>query len=253
MPGSANFVGEFFILNGVFKAKIVYRARRRRRRRAGRRLHAAPLPALDAQPARPEGAESRDMTLRDAARARPARRRDPRRSALYPQFVLRADAERPASCDQRRRRRAPATASRRGGADDRAAPRSRARHRLRRPVAAHRARRRGLRRAAGRAARGRARPQRWCPPLCALRRRSPPPSGCRSGGSDEPTSSSRARCASTTSRSRSFLSSTRPASSRSLLSLRDPGGRAGRPRRVLRAAARLGPRAWSCWPGRRTW
>ena len=30
MPGSANFVGEFLILLGVFKAKIVYRDRRLR-------------------------------------------------------------------------------------------------------------------------------------------------------------------------------------------------------------------------------
>ena len=37
MPGSANFVGEFFILNGVFQAKIVVRPDRRDRRRDGRR------------------------------------------------------------------------------------------------------------------------------------------------------------------------------------------------------------------------
>ena len=52
MPGSANFVGEFLILTGVFKSKIVFAIVAERRRRAGRRLHDPPVPALDAQPAR---------------------------------------------------------------------------------------------------------------------------------------------------------------------------------------------------------
>ena len=52
MPGSANFVGEFLILTGVLKAKIVYAIVAGRRRRARGRLHDPPLPALDAQPAR---------------------------------------------------------------------------------------------------------------------------------------------------------------------------------------------------------
>ena len=54
-PGSANFIGEFYILIGVFQAKIVDRVRRLHRRRAGRRLRAAPLPPRDAQPRRPDG------------------------------------------------------------------------------------------------------------------------------------------------------------------------------------------------------
>ena len=50
MPGSANFIGEFFILNGVFQEKIVVRPDRASPDRDGRLLRAAPLPARDAQP-----------------------------------------------------------------------------------------------------------------------------------------------------------------------------------------------------------
>ena len=60
MPGSANFVGEFLILTGVFKAKIVYAIVAGDRRRARRRLHDPPLPALDAQPARAGSRVARD-------------------------------------------------------------------------------------------------------------------------------------------------------------------------------------------------
>ena len=50
MPGSANFIGEFYILNGLFQAKIVFAFVAISRRRDVRLLRAAPLPARDAQP-----------------------------------------------------------------------------------------------------------------------------------------------------------------------------------------------------------
>ena len=55
MPGSANFVGEFLILFGVFEAEDRHRARRVHRRRAGERLHAADVHPRDAQPGRTRG------------------------------------------------------------------------------------------------------------------------------------------------------------------------------------------------------
>ena len=51
MPGSANFVGEFLILLGVFNAKLVIAIIAFDRRRAGLRLHAAHVHPHDAQPA----------------------------------------------------------------------------------------------------------------------------------------------------------------------------------------------------------
>ena len=50
MPGSANFIGEFYILNALLPGEDRLRVRRRRRGRAGRLLRAAPLPAHDARP-----------------------------------------------------------------------------------------------------------------------------------------------------------------------------------------------------------
>ena len=50
MPGSANFIGEFYILNGLFQAKIVFAFIAISRRRDVGLLRAAPLPADDAQP-----------------------------------------------------------------------------------------------------------------------------------------------------------------------------------------------------------
>ena len=55
MPGSSNFVGEFLILLGVFKAEDRDRDRRVHRRRDGERLHAAAVHPRDAQPARARG------------------------------------------------------------------------------------------------------------------------------------------------------------------------------------------------------
>ena len=72
MPGSANFVGEFLILLGVFQTKIGVRDRRLRRRRAGRGLHAARLHPRDAQPRRAERRLARAALAR-RRRARPAR------------------------------------------------------------------------------------------------------------------------------------------------------------------------------------
>ena len=66
MPGSANFIGEFFILNGVFQAKIAMRLRRRDRDRARRLLRDPPLPAHDARaPARGRRV-ARDLAARGA-------------------------------------------------------------------------------------------------------------------------------------------------------------------------------------------
>ncbi len=61
MPGSANFVGEFLILLGVFKAKLVDRHHRLQRRRDGKRVRAAPVHPRDAQP-RPR--RRRDLRVR---------------------------------------------------------------------------------------------------------------------------------------------------------------------------------------------
>ena len=60
MPGSANFIGEFYILIGVFQAKIVYAFVAVDRGRAGGLLRDPPLPAHDAQPARRERRLARD-------------------------------------------------------------------------------------------------------------------------------------------------------------------------------------------------
>ena len=86
MPGSANFVGEFLILTGIFKAKIVYAivagagivlAAVYMIRLYQRSMH-NPLAA---------GAESREMSLRDAAVILPVVAVI-LFLALYPQFIL---------------------------------------------------------------------------------------------------------------------------------------------------------------------
>ena len=88
MPGSANFIGEFLILTGVFKAKIVYAIVAG----AGVVLAAVYMIRLYQRsmhnPLAP-GAESREMSVADGARAGADRGRDPC-LALYPQFVLHA-------------------------------------------------------------------------------------------------------------------------------------------------------------------
>ena len=100
IPGSSNFAGEFYILNGVFQSKIVLRARRRDRRRARRLLQPADVPEGDAQPAPRERRIARD---RDPGRrrARAARGADHR-----PGAVARADPRpRPGRGDREGRRR----------------------------------------------------------------------------------------------------------------------------------------------------
>ena len=87
MPGSANFVGEFLILLGVFDAKIVDRDRRLRRRRAGSRLRAAAVHPRDAQPRRAGGRVARDRASpTGSCSCRSCSRSS--RSALYPQLAL---------------------------------------------------------------------------------------------------------------------------------------------------------------------
>ena len=87
MPGSSNFVGEFLILLGVFKAKLVI-AIVAFTGVAGQRLRAAPLHPHDAQPRRPGGGVARDDGRRRPG-ARPDRRRDPVLRANNPQLALR--------------------------------------------------------------------------------------------------------------------------------------------------------------------
>ena len=55
MPGSANFIGEFYILNGLFQAKIVFAFVADHRRRDVGLLRAAPLPARRCTTASPTG------------------------------------------------------------------------------------------------------------------------------------------------------------------------------------------------------
>ena len=86
MPGSANFVGEFLILTGVLKAKIVYAIVAGVGRRARGRLHDPPLPALDAQPARPRAPSRVTSRPRDGLVIVPVVAVIIA-LALYPQFV----------------------------------------------------------------------------------------------------------------------------------------------------------------------
>ena len=65
MPGSSNFVGEFLILLGVFKAKLAIAVIAFARRRRRRRLRAAAVHQLDAQPRRAD-VTSREIGLADA-------------------------------------------------------------------------------------------------------------------------------------------------------------------------------------------
>ena len=58
IPGSANFIGEFYILNGVFQSKIAFAFIAAIGDRPGRLLQPADVPAGDAQPA-PARAPSR--------------------------------------------------------------------------------------------------------------------------------------------------------------------------------------------------
>ena len=81
MPGSSNFVGEFLILLGVFKAKLADRADRLHRRGRRRRLRAAGVHPLDAQPRRPGRHLAGDRARRRRG-GRPARARDPRARAV---------------------------------------------------------------------------------------------------------------------------------------------------------------------------
>ena len=60
MPGSSNFVGEFLILLGVFKAKLAIAVDRVHRRRDGERVRAAAVHPRDAQPRRAGRALARD-------------------------------------------------------------------------------------------------------------------------------------------------------------------------------------------------
>ena len=64
MPGSANFMGEFLILTGVLKTKIVYAIVATAGRRAGGRLCDTAVPEVDAQPRRRRRRDARDVDPR---------------------------------------------------------------------------------------------------------------------------------------------------------------------------------------------
>ena len=87
MPGSANFVGEFLILLGVFQAKIVIAIVAFSGVVLAARLHAAAVHPDDAQPRRAERS-SRARSLARRPRARAARASCILALALYPQFAL---------------------------------------------------------------------------------------------------------------------------------------------------------------------
>ncbi len=76
MPGSSNFVGEFLILLGVFKAKLVIAIIAFSGVVHGERVRAAPVHPRDAQPRRHGRAVARDLAAR-RRRAGAARGRDP--------------------------------------------------------------------------------------------------------------------------------------------------------------------------------
>ncbi len=215
MPGSANFVGEFLILLGVFKAKVVFafvasigvvlaavyvlRAFIRamhNRVGAGRRLARGQL----RRPRRARAGVARDPR----ARALPAVRRSSAPSRRAKASV--ADACRSVDrgrLDRRHAMSAPAQLAA-------AAGREGAAHRLRRPLALHRAHRRRAARAADRPAARRAGSATRC-----RSRRSPRSARARArvlARSAARLRSSRARSRSTTSRSCCCSSSASPAS-----------------------------------------
>ena len=67
IPGSANFVGEFFILSGAFESKVALALIASVGHRAGRLLRAAHVPADDAQPAARGHDLARDLAARGAS------------------------------------------------------------------------------------------------------------------------------------------------------------------------------------------
>jgi NADH-quinone oxidoreductase subunit M len=91
MPGSANFIGEFYILNGLFQAKIVY-AFVAISGVAMAAYYALRLYQRTMHNREPEGIESREITLREGAVLVPLVLCI-LGLALYPQLVLkRTDA-----------------------------------------------------------------------------------------------------------------------------------------------------------------
>ena len=97
IPGSANFAGEFLILDRHLQVEDRVRDRGERRRRAGRGLHDPAVPALDAQPARARRRVARDEPRRRRG-DRPDRGRDPVPRAVP---AVRAGALRAGGADER--------------------------------------------------------------------------------------------------------------------------------------------------------
>ena len=81
MPGSANFIGEFYILNGLFQSKIVF-AFVAISGVAMSAYYALRLYQRTMHNRKPDGIASREIGLRDGARPRPARPLHPRPGPL---------------------------------------------------------------------------------------------------------------------------------------------------------------------------
>ena len=77
MPGSSNFVGEFLILLGVFRAKLAIAVIAFAGVVMAQRVRAAAVHPRDAQPRRARAWTRSEIALRDGARARAAGRGDP--------------------------------------------------------------------------------------------------------------------------------------------------------------------------------
>ena len=88
MPGSANFVGEFLILLGIFKAKLVIALRRVHAASCSPRSTCCGFHPHDAQPGRAATCSSRELSAARRGRARAAGRGDRRSSRVYPQLAL---------------------------------------------------------------------------------------------------------------------------------------------------------------------
>ena len=165
MPGSANFIGEFYILNGLFQEKIVF-AFVAITGVAMSAYYALRLyQAHDAQPPARRDVASREIRCRDGARAGAAGPLHPR-----PRPLPAADPRRAPSLG---RAAGAASSSRQPDGGRRSDELQRPRHRLRRDLAGHRAHGGALRRPAD----GRLQPSnRWAPRADAATLA--PPRGC---------------------------------------------------------------------------
>ena len=233
MPGSSNFVGEFMILLGVFKAKLAI-ACIAFAGVVGAAVYALRVFIGAMHNRVGPGVDSREIGFRDLAGAGSARRRDPRARVLSAVRAAADRADRQGAARRRARRRSTASAAPMTAARRR--PHQGPAHRLARPVADHGARRRRAARPAGRPGRGRgrARARGAAAHAAGARRRR---SRWRSRASSTPPRSSPARCGSTTWRLILDLLFCVAAIATVLLSLADAGVALGRRGRIPRPAA----------------